>query len=88
MKMDTLPLYLACGNNHDGVTLIVCISNLFLFCFIDHKLYEFLWFLTIKLYAQKIKDKREQMEKHVMNLVMIQWKSYVSNTKQGWKFTI
>ncbi len=47
MKMDTLPLYLACGNNHDGVTLILCLSYLLLFCFIDHKLYEFLLFLTI-----------------------------------------
>jgi hypothetical protein len=41
-----------------------------------------------KLYAQKTKEKREQMENHIMSLLMYQWKLYVSKTKQGWKFTI
>jgi len=35
-------LYLICENNHDEVILILCmIFNLFCFCFINHKLYEF-----------------------------------------------
>jgi hypothetical protein len=33
------------------------------------------------------KKKRDQMWKHVMNLVLIQWK-WVSNTKQEWSLTI
>jgi hypothetical protein len=42
----------------------------------------------VKIICTKDKRKGEQMEKHIMNLLTIQWKLYVSNTKQGWKFTI
>jgi len=42
-----------------------------------------------KYYVEVIytKGKKYQMWKHVMNLIMIQWKC-VSNTKQEWKLTI
>jgi hypothetical protein len=34
-----------------------------------------------------IKGKREQMQKHIVNLVMIQW-NCVLNKKQEWKLAI
>ncbi len=58
------------------------ISYLLFFHFIDHNLYEFVWFFKLcKYYVRSIctKGKREKI-KHVMNLVMIQWKFFVSNT--------
>jgi hypothetical protein len=68
------------------------IFSLFLFCFIDLKLCQFVWFLTIMqilcVNYMHIKGKRIQMWKHIMtHLVLIQWKC-VCNTKQEWRLII
>jgi len=46
-----MPLYLTCENNLNGIISIVyawySISYLFVSCFINHKLYDFVWFFTI-----------------------------------------
>ncbi len=73
-----------------GVISIRCTIFNFLFIlnfFINHKLYELVYFLQLCKYYVRIictKCKREPMWKHVMSLIMIQWKWCVLNTKQDW----